>query len=90
MAAYPAANTDLVFWGTLGNKHLVIYKMKGDGAGVTLKSGLATLDHVWVQSIDDSSLGPDAIRISSLISGVITFATTFTSGKYWWVFCLGS
>ena len=79
----------LIFSGTLGNKHLYVWEVTGDGSDVTLDSGLACCDEAWVQAITDAGVSR-GVRVASISSGVVTLSHAPRNTLTNWIFCLGS
>jgi hypothetical protein len=85
MADIPAANL-VKTWNTAGKFKQLICKVKGDGTGVTIPTGLKNIVGHAVGNIDESDGYNPAI---SFASGIITYATAPTSTKYHYLFVWG-
>lgn len=87
MAAITSANISIVQRLTLGNRVLVVAKVKGVGTTFNASQvGLVRIDSCWTQSIDDAVTEP--IKISDYSGTSITFAE-LTAGDYSLFFMIG-
>ncbi len=79
---------ELSFGGTIGNRHLYVWQVLGDGSTQTVPSGLACVDSVWYNSKSGASFTYENQVYKSGTDGY--FAKALEDGKYYNVFFLGS
>jgi hypothetical protein len=88
MADYPTANVQKHRIGPIGPFYLTIFKVLGDGTGVTLPTLIPSADVIgmWVGDITNTTSTAKTVTIGT--TGIVTWSTTIESAKYSTLFIL--
>lgn len=81
MADIPAANITEKTHNVCGAVKVWTAKVKGDGSGVTIPVPFSRVTCVTTGNIDDTTAIPGIV----FASGVLTYSSAPTSGKYHWL-----
>lgn len=87
MADIPAANVVKQSYNVIGNQVLVVYKVTGDGSGVTIPTHVGRIVSAWVgNSTETAGYSPQI----SFSGNTITYAAAPTSSKIHYLHVLGT